>query len=70
MNKKIGIENKVINCCNCITGKAEEPYFKNDQLINITERETNENDLLFIGPGLTDLQINRINSFDFNDILN
>lgn len=66
MNIKIGKEEKVIGCMNCITGKAEELSFKNGRLMSITERETKGKDLPFIGPGLTDLQINGINDIDFN----
>jgi N-acetylglucosamine-6-phosphate deacetylase len=66
MNIKIGMEDKVIGCINCITGKAEEVSFKNGRLMSISERETKENDLPFIAPGLTDLQINGINGIDFN----
>ena len=66
MNIKIGLEDKVIDRMNCITGKAEEISFKNSRLMSITEREAKENDLPFIAPGLTDLQINGINGIDFN----
>ncbi len=66
MQTKIDIENKVIDCINCITGKTEEVTFKNGMVMGITEMEIKENDLAFIGPGLTDLQINGINGIDFN----
>jgi N-acetylglucosamine-6-phosphate deacetylase len=68
MNIKIGIEDKVIGCMNCITGKAKEVSFKNGRLMGITEREAKENDLPFVGSGLIDLQINGINGIDFNAI--
>jgi len=66
MQTKIDLEDKVIDCINCITGKTEEVGFKEGMVTGITEMETNENDLAFIGPGLTDLQINGINGIDFN----
>lgn len=67
MSIKTDKEDKVIVCRNCITGRAEELSFKNGRLMSITETETKENDLSFLGPGLTDLQINGINGIDFND---
>jgi N-acetylglucosamine-6-phosphate deacetylase len=67
MQTKIDIEDKVIDCMNCITGKTEELRFKGEKVMGITETEIKENDLPFIGPGLTDLQINGINGIDFNN---
>ncbi|MFK5973881.1 MAG: amidohydrolase family protein [Flavobacteriaceae bacterium] len=66
MNIKISRKDTLIFCTNCITGKTEEIGFKNGQLMNISESETKENNLPFIAPGLTDLQINGINGIDFN----
>lgn len=66
MQTKIDIEDKVIDCINCITGKTEEVSFKGGMVMGITEMGIKENDLACIGPGLTDLQINGINGIDFN----
>ena len=55
-----------INCMNCLTGKTEEVSSEDGKLITIIEKETNDNDVAFIGPGLIDLQINGINGIDFN----
>ena len=55
-----------INCRNCITGKTEEVSFEDGKIISILENETKQDDLAFIGPGLTDLQINGINGIDYN----
>ena len=66
MQTKIEIADSVIDCINCITGKAEEVSFRRGQVMGTTEVVIKENDLAFIGPGLTDLQINGINGIDFN----
>ena len=66
MQTKIDIEDKVVDCINCITGKTEEVSFKGGKVMGTTEVGIKENDLAFIGPGLTDLQINGINGIDFN----
>jgi len=66
MQTKNDEEDKVIDCINCITGKTEVVIFKGGKVLRITEMGTKENDLAFIGPGLTDLQINGINGIDFN----
>lgn len=55
-----------INCRNCITNKTEEASFEDGKLTGIVEKETNDHDLPFIGPGLIDLQINGINGIDYN----
>lgn len=55
-----------INCMNCVTGKTEEISVGDDRLINIIEKEPNDNNLVFSGPGLIDLQINGINGIDYN----
>lgn len=55
-----------INCRNCITDKTEEASFEDGKLTGIVEKETNDHDLPFIGPGLIDLQINGINGIDYN----
>ena len=66
MQTKIDIEDKVVDCINCITGKTEEVSFKGGKVMGTTKVGIKENDLAFIGPGLTDLQINGINGIDFN----
>lgn len=60
-------ENKVLTCINCITGKTEELIFENGTVTNITEIESSEKNIPFIGTGLIDLQINGINGIDFNN---
>jgi len=68
--KKILIKNSKmidrINCRNCITGNTEEVSFEDGKLISIVEKDNKQDDLPFIGPGLTDLQINGINGIDYN----
>jgi N-acetylglucosamine-6-phosphate deacetylase len=66
MQTKIDKEDKLINCINCITGQTEQVIFRDGEVVCINEIGTRENDLAFIGPGLTDLQINGINGIDFN----
>ena len=66
MQTKIDIEDKLIDCINCITGKTEQVSFKGGKVMVINEMGIKENNLPFIGPGLTDLQINGINGIDFN----
>src|SRR5665647_2090119 len=66
MQTKIDIEDKVVDCINCITGKTEEVSFNGGKVMGTTEVGIKENDLAFIGPGLIDLQINGINGIDFN----
>lgn len=59
-------KNESITCKNCITGKLEKIVFHEGSVLEISETEANENDILFAGPGLIDLQINGINGIDFN----
>lgn len=59
--------NKVVACSNCITGKTEEVIFKNGTVTDIIERESLQENIPFIGPGLIDLQVNGVNGIDFND---
>ncbi len=67
MKTRIDKEDEVVTCINCMTGKTEELIFKNGSVVNITEVESSEKNLPFIGPGLIDLQINGINGIDFNN---
>lgn len=76
MEERTYIEDQMVVCVNCITGKTEEITFRNDTVKYISET-SNRNSNLLIGPGLVDLQINGINGIDFNtpsltteDILN
>jgi N-acetylglucosamine-6-phosphate deacetylase len=67
METKLYKEDKVITCINCTTGKTEELIFEGDRLTSITETESSEKNIPFIGPGLIDLQVNGINGIDFNN---
>lgn len=67
MEIKADKEDRIIACVNCLTGGTEEVTFRDNTVMNIAEKESSENKLPFIGPGLTDLQINGINGIDFND---
>jgi N-acetylglucosamine-6-phosphate deacetylase len=66
MEKRIYKEDKVVTCINCITKKTEELTFRDGTVTNISEIESRENNIPFVGPGLIDLQINGINGIDFN----
>ncbi len=52
---------------NIITGNAEECLFDGVILNGIHEIGHSQEDHLFIGPGLIDMQVNGINGIDFND---
>lgn len=67
MEIKAGKEDRIIACINCLTGVSEEITFREDVIMSMAEKENKENNLPFIGPGLTDLQINGISGVDFND---
>ena len=67
MEMKANKEDRIVTVINCLTRGIEEITFRDNTIINIAERESSENNLPFIGPGLTDLQINGINGIDFND---
>lgn len=67
MKKRAEEKDEVVVCVNCITGKTEAISFRDHAVKHIAEAENEENNLLFTGPGLIDLQINGINGIDFND---
>ncbi len=67
METKIDKKNKVVTCIDCITGKTRKLNFKKGKVTGITEIESIEKNIPFIGPGLIDLQINGINGIDFNN---
>ncbi len=67
MKTRIDKEDEVVTCINCITGSTEELIFENGIATNISEVESSEKNIPFIGPGLIDLQINGINGIDFNN---
>ncbi len=67
METRIYKEDKVVTYINCITGKTEELVFQNGTVANITETESQESNIPFIGTGLIDLQINGIKGIDFNN---
>ena len=67
MEKRKERRDESVLCINCITGKTEAISFRDHEVKHIAESEGKENNLLFSGPGLIDLQINGINGIDFND---
>ena len=66
IQKQNRTEEKKITCINCVTGKTEEIFFRDDKVFDINETEIKANNSLYTGPGLIDLQINGINGIDFN----
>ena len=66
MEMKTDKEDRIVACINCVTGGQEGIVFRDNTVMNIAKKEGNGNNLPFIGPGLTDLQINGINGIDFN----
>jgi N-acetylglucosamine-6-phosphate deacetylase len=64
-----GIDKKVKSavCTNCISGATAEFFFEDGRVSAIVEREGHADDILFVGPGLIDLQVNGINGIDFNN---
>lgn len=64
-----GIHNrdKIATAIDCVTGKTKKIVFRDGAVTGITETESREQDLPFIGNGLIDLQINGINGIDFNN---
>lgn len=58
---------RIVTCINCVTGKTEKLFFRNDVLVNVTETSDTDVNLPYVGPGLIDLQVNGINGIDFNN---
>lgn len=52
---------------NCISGEAMRFVLSAGTVEHTIEHNTKGNTLLFVGPGLIDLQINGVNGIDFND---
>ncbi len=52
METRIDKEDKVVTYINCITGRTEKLIFKNGTLMGITEIESSEKNISFIGTGL------------------
>ncbi len=52
METRIDKEDKVVTYINCITGRTEQLIFKNGTLMGITEIESSEKNISFIGTGL------------------
>lgn len=59
------MDNSSMICKNCITGITEVISLRDHTLESITQTDAGEY-TAFIGPGLTDLQINGIGGIDFN----
>ncbi|HEV7330839.1 MAG TPA: hypothetical protein VGN63_07365 [Flavisolibacter sp.] len=60
-------EEKHITCRDCISGETVELTFAEENVVSITRTESSDENLLYIGPGLIDLQINGVNGIDFNN---
>lgn len=58
-----------LRCINCLSGEPEYVALTNGsgEEISLTENSNNEA-LLYVGPGLVDLQVNGINGIDFNNV--
>ena len=67
MEKRMAERDEIVHCIHCIMGKTEAISFRDHAVKHIAETESINNNLLFTGPGLIDLQINGINGIDFND---
>jgi len=61
------MEEKVIACINCITGTNEALSFSDGTVTMVPATGGREENKLFVGPGLVDLQVNGINGIDFNN---
>lgn len=60
------MENLILSVTNCITGESERLTLSNDALLSVHKTDEEDKSLLFVGPGLVDLQINGIHGIDFN----
>lgn len=60
--------NREFLCENCLTGEIEKITIQNGRIQALEKSESNDR-LLFVGPGLIDLQINGVNGIDFNNPL-
>jgi N-acetylglucosamine-6-phosphate deacetylase len=66
MQKQRKLENEVVTCVDCISGKIIDLSFEKNILKSTTPSKSTRNNIPFVGPGLIDLQINGINGIDFN----
>jgi len=66
MQKRRNLENEIVTCIDCISGKIIDLSFEKNILKSTTPSQSTGNNIPFVGPGLIDLQINGINGIDFN----
>lgn len=59
---------KKIKAIHCLTGKPVELDLRQDRIVSIKEGRAAGRDGLFIGPGLTDVQVNGYDGIDFNSL--